>query len=258
MTILQLTTQFVGQVGVEPRLVRLLSTSTLSQIVAANYINNNTDSTISLLPTDFIFAVCSNGFGVFNPSFDGSSITLVPISIISAPLDIPGDIQAGLSSGTAGSLISMPGTAGTGSLALAAVENSGDYANKISNASTAQATTWILADPGGASSKVAQAPAALVAGNLVKASGTAGLLVDAGARLISSTTGAYGGGGTTNTFTATGLTSAAKGSAVIRTSTNSVSITKALPGTDSLAITFSSDPGAGTTVDYIYTSASQA
>lgn len=108
-----------------------------------------------------------------------------------------------------------------------------------------------------ASGKVAVAAAALVNNNLVKADGVAGAVKDAGYRIISGTTPTYGGGGTSNTFTVTGLTSAAKGTAVIRTSTNSVSITKALPGTDSLAITFSADPGAGTTVDYIYTTAAQ-
>lgn len=108
-----------------------------------------------------------------------------------------------------------------------------------------------------ASGKLAVAAAALVNNNLVKADGVAGAVKDAGCRIISGTTPTYGGGGTSNTFTVTGLTSAAKGTAVIRTSTNSVSITKALPGTDSLAITFSADPGAGTTVDYIYTTAAQ-
>jgi hypothetical protein len=68
---------------------------------------------------------------------------------------------------------------------------------------------------------------------------------------LAGTTGAYGGGGTSNAFTVTGLLSTDKVSAVIRASTNSVSITKAVPTADTLTITFSADPGAGTTVDYI-------
>ena len=90
-----------------------------------------------------------------------------------------GNIQAGLS-GTAGKLTSFPSTATTGSLSLLAVANAGNFANAISNASTAQAVTWSLADPAGATSNITQAPAALVNNNLVKASGTAGLLADAG------------------------------------------------------------------------------
>jgi hypothetical protein len=75
--------------------------------------------------------------------------------------------------------------------------------------------------------------------------------------MISGTTDAFAGGSAAHTFTVTGLTVNCKGSAVIRASTNSVSITKALPGTDQLAVTFSADPGANTTVDYIYTTTSQ-
>lgn len=71
-------------------------------------------------------------------------------------------------------------------------------------------------------------------------------------RIISGTTGTYAGGGTSNAFTVTGLVAASTGAAVIRTSTNAVAIAKAVPSTNTLTITFSADPGAGTTVDYIY------
>lgn len=68
---------------------------------------------------------------------------------------------------------------------------------------------------------------------------------------LAATTAAYGGGGTSNAFVATGLLATDIVSAVIRTSTNSVSIVKAVPTADTLTVTFSADPGAGTTVDYI-------
>jgi hypothetical protein len=45
---------------------------------------------------------------------------------------------------------------------------------------------------------------------------------------------------------------------VILTSTNSVSVNKAVPGTNTLAVTFSADPGAGTVLTYIYASAAHA
>lgn len=165
-----------------------------------------------------------------------------------------GNVQAG-SSGNAGTVKSFPSTASKGSLALVGVANAGDTITTISNASMGQATVVSIPDPGTATANFAVAPAALVSGNLIKASGTAGAVADVGAKIIANTTPSFAGGGTTNTFTATGLTSAAKGSAVIRASTNSVSITKALPGTDILVITFSADPGASTTVDYIYSTA---
>jgi hypothetical protein len=168
-----------------------------------------------------------------------------------------GNIQAGLS-GTAGTLASFPAAASKGSLKIVGVANTGNTNTTISNAAMGQDSVVSIPDPAAATANFVVAPSALVSGNLVKASGTAGLVVDAGARIIANTTAAYAGGGTTNSFTATGLTVAAKGSAVIRASTNSVSITKALPGTNTLDITFSADPGAATTVDYIYVTASQA
>lgn len=64
------------------------------------------------------------------------------------------------------------------------------------------------------------------------------------------TTTAYGGGGTSNAFTATGLAATDIVVATILASTNSVAITKAVPTTNTLTITFSADPGAGTTVQW--------
>ena len=64
------------------------------------------------------------------------------------------------------------------------------------------------------------------------------------------TTAAYAGGGTSNAFTATGLAATDIVTATILASTNSVSITKAVPTTNTLTITFSADPGAGTTVQW--------
>lgn len=66
----------------------------------------------------------------------------------------------------------------------------------------------------------------------------------------SGTTLAYGGGGTSNAFVATGLVSTDIVVATILASTNAVSIAKAVPTADTLTITFSADPGAGTTVQW--------
>lgn len=64
------------------------------------------------------------------------------------------------------------------------------------------------------------------------------------------TTAAYAGGGTSNAFTATGLAATDIVVATILASTNSVAITKAVPTLNTLTITFSADPGAGTTVQW--------
>jgi len=165
-----------------------------------------------------------------------------------------GDIQAGLS-GTAGKFASFPTTAAKGSLLLKAVDNTGDTLTTISNAAMGQASVISIPDPAAATANFALAPSALVSGNAVKASGTAGLLVDAAYALKANTTAAYAGGGTSNAFVATGLTATSIVTAVILASTNDVSIAKAVPTADTLTVTFSADPGAATTVSWIAISA---
>lgn len=295
MGLLNLTRISVGEVGIKPGSIKMITTDSLATITTAGYLNGvgNQLQGLDIAPSDVIECIYSYNsitdagtLAFFQPTISNGLITLnlwenpgnvlLPVisgniavfngtsgQIMSNPLATPADATnyGGLfagASGVAGTLRSYPATATTGYLALVAVANSGNFAGVITNAALGQASTWTLADPAGAASKILQAAGSLVSGNLVKASGTAGLMVDAGARIIANTTATYAGGGTSNTFAATGLTVGAKGSAVIRASTNSVSITKALPGTDTLAITFSADPGANTTVDYIYSTASQA
>lgn len=65
------------------------------------------------------------------------------------------------------------------------------------------------------------------------------------------TTAAYAGGGTSNAFVATGLVATDIVVATILASTNDVAIAKAVPTADTLTITFSADPGADTTVQWI-------
>jgi hypothetical protein len=103
--------------------------------------------------------------------------------------------------------------------------------------------------------KVAMVSGATVVNNFAKFSDVHGTVADAGARIIANTTATYAGGGTSNAFVATGLSALSHGSCVIRTSTNPVVITSAVPSTNTLTVTFSADPGAATTVDYLYATA---
>jgi len=170
-----------------------------------------------------------------------------------------GNIQAG-TSGAAGTLVSYPGTAARGSLRISAVANTGDTINIITNDSMGQASTFSLPDPGQATAKfgVFGTTSLPATGNLLKAVNALGLLGDAGFNIKSGITSVYAGGGTSNTFTATGLTASSIVNATIRTSTNQVAIAKALPGTDQLTITFTADPGASTTVQWSATSVAVA
>lgn len=90
-----------------------------------------------------------------------------------------GNLQAG-SSGHAGTVSSFPATGSKGHLALVGVANTGDTVTTISNAAMAQASVISIPDPAGATADFVIAPAALVNGNLVQASGTAGLVADSG------------------------------------------------------------------------------
>lgn len=90
-----------------------------------------------------------------------------------------GNLQAGLS-GTAGYVASFPTTASKGSLRMVAADNAGNTVTQITNASFGQASVLTVPDPAGATANFVMAPAALVSNNLVKASGTAGLIADAG------------------------------------------------------------------------------
>ncbi len=91
----------------------------------------------------------------------------------------PGNISAGLS-GTAGTVASFPSAASKGSLVVAGVANTGNTNTIISNAAMGQASVISIPDPATASANFMLAPSALVNNNLVKASGTAGLIVDTG------------------------------------------------------------------------------
>ncbi len=86
---------------------------------------------------------------------------------------------------------------------------------------------------------------ATVSGNMPRFNNTSGQLIDSGAKVLAGVTGTY----------VTGLDSTSYGAAVIVTSTNDVSIVNAVPSTNTLTISFSADPGASTTVSYVYTTA---
>lgn len=62
--------------------------------------------------------------------------------------------------------------------------------------------------------------------------------------------GTYGGGGTSKALSVPGVNASDIAVAVIKASTNSVSINKVVCSTDTVTVTFSGDPGASTTINY--------
>jgi len=172
------------------------------------------------------------------------------LTVSGAITSTAGNITSG-SGGDAGTFISFPATTANGTLIIAAANAGGAFNTTISNGTMAQSTVYTIPDVTAATGQFLVKTAALVSGNLIKASGTAGVVVDAGFAVLANTTAAYGGGGVSNAFTATGLTTSSIVTATILTSTNAVAIAKAVPTANTLTVTFTGDPGAATTVSWI-------
>lgn len=97
------------------------------------------------------------------------------------------DVQAGyndvaLSSNAAGGFLSFPAGVSLGSLKWFASNNAGNYNLTFSNASFGQATNFLVHDPANAAAVmlIGAGAAPFVSGNIPKASGTGGLMVDSG------------------------------------------------------------------------------
>ncbi len=190
MAILQITTEFAGQVGVIPRLVRVWSDDDYDTISAEGYLNAAYALGITIQPTDFIFMTYDGGFGTFNPEFSGQNITLKALPAsgnVDGDLTVLGNVQAG-ESGGAGYFISYPATAAKGYLAFQAVDNTDDYAVTVSNAAMGQASVISIPDPGASTANFI----------LSKSAGTqhltsGGLQVDAGSFLVGLAAGGSNG-----------------------------------------------------------------
>ena len=211
-TIYQLPIQQPAMVGVFPNQKFAVFGDNLATITTAGYLNSVNLESNPIASTDILQVLYSfnnvtniGTYGVFTVSISNSGvITLVaavsPGDVLlpvvanhiaqfngttgqiydgSAPAVHGGNIQAGLS-GTAGTLASFPATTAKGSLIVAGVANTGNTNTTISNAAMGQASVISIPDPAAATANFAVAPAALVNNNLVKASGTAGLVADAG------------------------------------------------------------------------------
>ena len=151
----------------------------------------------------FIFAAINNAGG-FNSTFSNSNIGQATVYSLPDPGSTTANIILSknatvqhITSGSlqvdAGALISglatggfvgkiqlFPTTTTRGSLTWQATANSGDTATIFTTAAYGQASTITYPDPAVATAAGVLAPAALVNNNLVKASGTAGLIADAG------------------------------------------------------------------------------
>jgi hypothetical protein len=174
MAIQQITTDFAGQVNVQPRIVRILCDDTFADVTAANYLQAAKKMGFQFLPSDIV-AINYGTTAVsqfFTLAITSTTITLEPMAgdvtlpVIANHIAVfsntsgaladdaatainGGNIQAGLS-GTAGALASFPATAAKGSLKVVAVANTGDTVTTVSNAAMGQASVVSIPDPGAA------------------------------------------------------------------------------------------------------------
>lgn len=176
-----------------------------------------------------------------------------------------GNLIAGLAAGgTAGNLVLYPATASNGSLNLVPVGNVGNFAATLSNVTgLAQASTYTLPDPGNAAARLLVGATAtpFTSGNFPVASGTGGLMVDSGlaaaniqnkTNIKAATTADIGGAGAGPiSVVVAGLTAASVVVASIEASTNAVAVAKCNATATGFDITFTGDPGAACTVNYV-------
>jgi hypothetical protein len=136
-----------------------------------------------------------------------------------------GSLQAGLS-GTAGTLISFPGTATNGSLIVAAINAGGAFNTTISNSVMGQSTVYSIPDIGAA---------------------TGGIVVStAPAKMKFVDAAAAAGGAVTQSFTDAFCTATSVVIGNWVTQTNAAEVVKIAPGVGSFVVTSTADVGVGT------------
>lgn len=248
MPILNIQISQAGLTGVNPRIVYIQTNDTEATVLTAGYLTQAVQQGFAFQQGDMALVwtattpnaqpdagwyevVVSSGVWSLNAPNSPGEVTLPTIanhiaiftnttgtlSEDAATAINGGNLQAGLS-GTAGALISFPGTASKGSLKIAAVANTGNTITTVSNAAMGQATTVSIPDPGVSTTNFILSDSAgtqtITTGNLIVAKGniTAGSSGNAGTLVSVPPTAANGAliiqatnaGGAFNTTVASG------------------------------------------------------
>jgi len=301
MTILSFNINEPGQGGVFPSMIRIQTNDTLATVMTAGYLNDLHEENVPI--ASGMMALVSTKTTPNSPysssswldiQFSNGNWSLVSIGVAPGSITLPtianhfaiftdtagslgedvstaingGNIQAGLS-GTAGALISFPSSATTGSLKLAAVANSGNFVVDISNASHGQATTYSIADVGNAAGRLLNAATntPFTSGHLLEASGTGGIVSDAGiaasavqlnTNIKAVTTSNLGGSGAGPlTVSQAACTSSSVILCSVKSSSNPCYVITIVPGSGSFTVTTNTDPGASLILDYVLFVAAQ-
>ncbi len=193
MPILNVQPNQIGQAGIFPAMIFILTNDTLAEVTAPGYLNGvvqkfgvplseadialvttKTSSNAKSTQVGWFSVVETNGnWGLTVPTSSGGVIlptianriatyvnTLGQLSEDALTAVNGGSIQAGLS-GTAGILSSFPASANNGSLNIAAVNAGGAFNTTISNGAMGQSTVYTLGDIGAPTGGIAVATSPL-------------------------------------------------------------------------------------------------
>lgn len=168
-----------------------------------------------------------------------------------------GSIAAGNSATpTAGTITSFPAASGGANdkLVLAAVTTGGNFTSTISNGTQGQTSTFTLPDPANAAARflVGATATPFTANHSLVASGTGGLIADAGYQMKVVAQAAVAGGAAAQTVVDAFCTTASMVTASWNDTTNPVNIQTVAAGNGSFIVTSSADPGASH-LNYIIT-----
>ena len=225
MAILGYDSSFAGEIGVKPRLARLICNDSLATITAAGYLTQATTQGNPLSPSDFVFIVYGanqNLQGIF-------TVSISNVGVIT--------------------LAALPVVAGTATYTGATVDG---------NIAQFNNTTGELIDSGVASDSVVIYTGASVIGNIPEFDSVTGSVIDSGvatrdvqlkAEVLANTV-ADAGGSASFSIAAVGVTAASVAVCTFATQTNPASILTASCGVDVINIVASADAGSST-VNYI-------
>lgn len=228
MPIKNIDTNNVGKTGVEPSFIFIETDDTLATVTTAGYLNNAKtkdglplkETMMALVTTKTTPSATTSQVALLEVSKSGNNWSLSPtgspgevtlpttanylahfsnttgtLADTAADVINPGDIQAGLS-GTAGKLVSYPGTAAKGSFEFEAVANTGDTTYTLRNAASGQASVVTFPDPGAATANVVLTASALSTqsiGTGISITGAANnVQTTGGGNLIAGSSGAAG------------------------------------------------------------------
>lgn len=254
MPILNVQPNQIGQSGIFPAMIFILTNDTLAEVTVPGYLNGVvqkfgiplSEADIALVTTKtspnakstqvgWFSVIETNGnWGLTVPTSEGGVIlptlanhiatytnALGQLSQDASPAINGGSIQAGLS-GTAGTLSSFPPGANNGSLNITAVNAGGAFNTTISNGTMGQSTVYTLGDIGASTGGVAVA--------------TSPIRIKSGSATITS-------GLQNNLITDAFCTSASNVIGNFTSQANPASVLTITPGNGSFVLTVSAVPG---------------